>query len=57
MLQYDEQEEMKKNLEQKKEFFLIEMNFDNGNQKIKEQNYGTYITEKNIFEKILEFFQ
>ena len=40
------QREMKRKLEQKRDSFHIEMNLGNGIQKIKDLNYGIYLTEK-----------
>ena len=44
--QWEEQEEMKKKQELKKDSFHTEMNLGNGILKIKDQNFGTCLMEK-----------
>ena len=46
MLHSEEQEEMKKNLEPRKEFFLLGIQIIDGIQKIKNLNYGIYLIQK-----------
>ena len=55
MVQWGGADEMRKKLEPKKDFFHTEMNLVNGIQKIKDQNYGTYLMEEKFWRTLQSF--